>query len=557
MADPVPPPPPPPPGAPDPLDRGARSDAENEREDPARLRQEAEKLKLDNKALQTQVNELRALNAGSEDGSKDLQRLHLLQIQPIRDVLVILLLLGVFWLGYILRPITVPMLLALTLAYLVEPVVRRIVEGRWMTRPQAAASVILIFLVVLTVPLAVGTTVAVSQGLQARVRMEERISLVRRLVQDPDNETIQKDLRSKGKAWLWIGKTVAGFANPQPTEAESEASPPSDDPKEEEPENAEARPPPPPQPPVTPDPDDPASRLSTVPPADAPSSAGEPQTLRGRASDWATETLEANLQGIGRMVARYLVGTGASALEIGLRTASIVAYMLFATFLVLFFFYFFCTGYERVTTSFANMIPKWKRERTLSLLRQMDAVIAAFVRGRLIIMGILMVMFTIGFWLIGVPGPLVVGPITGILAVVPYLGLISIPAAMLLMWLQPVGPEWQQTWWWILLAPVVLYFLIQTIEDYILTPQIQGKATDMDVPTILFAVLAGGILAGFYGVLLAIPAAACLKILLRESFWPRFKAWGEGKVKDFLPISRYDPTETGPSEPANGKNSSR
>jgi predicted PurR-regulated permease PerM len=53
------------------------------------------------------------------------------------------------------------------------------------------------------------------------------------------------------------------------------------------------------------------------------------------------------------------------------------------------------------------------------------------------------------------------------------------------------------------------------------------------------------VLLGFYGMLLAVPVAACLKIVFRESFWPRFKAWAEGRVKDFLPVSRYDPTETG------------
>jgi predicted PurR-regulated permease PerM len=101
----------------------------------------------------------------------------------------------------------------------------------------------------------------------------------------------------------------------------------------------------------------------------------------------------------------------------------------------------------------------------------------------------------------------------------------------------------------VIFAPIILYTLLQTIDDYVLTPLIQGKTTQMNTPTILFAVLAGGIVAGFYGVLLAIPAAACLKILMRESFWPRFKAWAEGRVKDFLPVSRYDPTETAPTTP--------
>ena len=62
---------------------------------------------------------------------------------------------------------------------------------------------------------------------------------------------------------------------------------------------------------------------------------------------------------------------------------------------------------------------------------------------------------------------------------------------------------------------------------------IQGKSTGMDTPTILFATLAGGSLMGIYGLLLAIPLAACLKILLQELFWPRFQEWIAGKRPDF------------------------
>ena len=96
----------------------------------------------------------------------------------------------------------------------------------------------------------------------------------------------------------------------------------------------------------------------------------------------------------------------------------------------------------------------------------------------------------------------------------------------------------QGSWWWTLGAPVAVYFAGQAVDDYILTPAIQGKATNMDTPTILFASLAGGILAGIYGLLLAIPVAACVKLLLREVVWPRFHAWLKGAEKDFLPLKR-------------------
>jgi predicted PurR-regulated permease PerM len=70
----------------------------------------------------------------------------------------------------------------------------------------------------------------------------------------------------------------------------------------------------------------------------------------------------------------------------------------------------------------------------------------------------------------------------------------------------------------------------------VLTPSIQGRSTHLATPTILFASIAGGVLAGFYGLLVAIPVAACVKILLDEVFWPRFKGWVHGQEPDFLPI---------------------
>jgi predicted PurR-regulated permease PerM len=83
-----------------------------------------------------------------------------------------------------------------------------------------------------------------------------------------------------------------------------------------------------------------------------------------------------------------------------------------------------------------------------------------------------------------------------------------------------------------------VYVCAQLLDDWVLTPTIQGKTTDLSIPLILFASIAGGALAGIYGLLIAIPAAACLKIVLDEVVWPKFKAWAAGRERDFLPIGR-------------------
>ena len=112
-----------------------------------------------------------------------------------------------------------------------------------------------------------------------------------------------------------------------------------------------------------------------------------------------------------------------------------------------------------------------------------------------------------------------------------------IPIVIVAMAIDPSSVAWQSTWWWILLGPLVVYLSCQMLDDYVLTPTIQGNTTGMDTPTIVFASFAGGALMGIYGLLIAIPLAACIKILLREVFWPRFKAWGQGRVRDPLPIA--------------------
>ena len=89
----------------------------------------------------------------------------------------------------------------------------------------------------------------------------------------------------------------------------------------------------------------------------------------------------------------------------------------------------------------------------------------------------------------------------------------------------------------VILWPSVVFVLVQLIEGYGLTPLIAGKATNLGPVSILVAVLAGGAVGGVYGMLLAIPAAACIKIVITDLLLPRVKQYGRGEAKDMLPIS--------------------
>ncbi|MBX3404826.1 MAG: AI-2E family transporter [Phycisphaeraceae bacterium] len=461
----------------------------------------------------------------------DWSRLRLWQIQPIRDALVVLAVVGIVYLGYVCRVVTVPMLLALALAYLFEPLVAR-ATGRfkWMSRQGAAVAIIVLGGALVVVPVTIGAGFAVVQGVTlvsavasntgnliasvqgetaeerraARARLPRSLRDVGEWLIDLRSEVevhrIQKERRREAEAQRQMRERAAAeeLAGGEAGDAQAEPEPPL-------PEVAEI-------------------------------AAWKEQLYQGL--DWSIVWLRNNAETLAKNAGRQALGTGAQALGALASGVQRVGFLLFTGLLTAFFFFFFCTGYGRVLEFWEGLIPERKRGRVIDLVRQMDRVIAGFVRGRITICAILAVYMTVAYWFIGTPMPLVLGPVIGLLFIVPFVHVIGVPVAIVLMAIEPSGAAWQQQWWWIVFAPVGVYLGAQMLDDYILSPTIQGKATGMDTPTILFASFAGGALAGVYGLLLAIPVAACIKILLKEVFWPKFRAWGQGTERDFLPIGR-------------------
>src|ERR1043165_6645468 len=145
--------------------------------DPARLQRDIDALRDGQAALASEVRDLRA--SQPMGSGADLRRARLLEIQPLRDALVIAALLALVWLGKELSLVTVPMLLAMLLAYLFEPLVQVLTRRRWFSRPGAALLIIFASLLVFVVPVTLGIGTAVVQGSQ----VAERVSRTsRRLV---------------------------------------------------------------------------------------------------------------------------------------------------------------------------------------------------------------------------------------------------------------------------------------------------------------------------------------------------------------------------------------
>lgn len=157
-----------------------------------------------------------------------------------------------------------------------------------------------------------------------------------------------------------------------------------------------------------------------------------------------------------------------------------------------------------------EMIPLRWHEQAHTLARETDHVLAEFLHGQLAVMLLMGVCYVTGLWLVGLEFALPIGLLAGLLVFVPYLGAaVGLILATLAALMQFQG--------WGGLIPVWTVFAIgQLLEGMIVTPWLVGDRIGLHPVMVIFALLAFGLLFGFFGILLALPASAALLVWLRH-----------------------------------------
>ncbi|MDH5784725.1 MAG: AI-2E family transporter [Chromatiales bacterium] len=156
-----------------------------------------------------------------------------------------------------------------------------------------------------------------------------------------------------------------------------------------------------------------------------------------------------------------------------------------------------------------ELIPRRYEEVVVRLARSSDEVLGAFLRGQLTVMMALGGIYSIGLSIVGLELAVLIGMLAGVVSFVPYLGFIvgivvaGIAALMQFQELLPV------------LYVVIVFGIGQMFEGMVLTPLLVGEKIGLHPVAVIFAVLAGGQLFGFVGILLALPVAAVVMVLLR------------------------------------------
>lgn len=158
-----------------------------------------------------------------------------------------------------------------------------------------------------------------------------------------------------------------------------------------------------------------------------------------------------------------------------------------------------------------HLVPPSHREEMADLAGKAGRILGGYFRGQLLLAFVVGVMCAIGFWAVGLPFWLVVGIVVGIFNLIPVFG--GLLAAVFVFAVGALVGEPRTG----LLAALVV-FIVQQIHNHALHPFVMKAAVNLHPVTVMMTILAGGAVAGFWGILLAVPAVAVAKLLLAH-FW--------------------------------------
>ena len=183
---------------------------------------------------------------------------------------------------------------------------------------------------------------------------------------------------------------------------------------------------------------------------------------------------------------------------------------LFKLILVPLFAFYLLYDWEKIGKAFRARLPKASRGPVLRLGGEIDAMISAFLRGQFVICLILALFYCLGLYLAHIPFALVIGIVSGLLAFIPYVGLLTgfLAAALMSIWTFGVDGH--------LLMVLAVFAVVHMLEAFYLAPKVLGDKLGLHPLVILLALTVAAERFGFSGLLIAVPVTAAATVLLRE-----------------------------------------
>lgn len=171
--------------------------------------------------------------------------------------------------------------------------------------------------------------------------------------------------------------------------------------------------------------------------------------------------------------------------------------------------FYLLRDWHKVLQGARTLIPRSAESTIIELLNECHSRLGGFLRGQLMVVICLSILYSCGLWLVGLNVAIVIGIVTGLISIIPYLGfIIGLTSACLAALVQFHDLIH-------IIGVVSVFLTVQSIEIMLLTPLFVGDRIGMHPVAVLFAILVGGQLFGFVGILLALPIAAILMVFIR------------------------------------------
>jgi predicted PurR-regulated permease PerM len=214
----------------------------------------------------------------------------------------------------------------------------------------------------------------------------------------------------------------------------------------------------------------------------------------------------------------------------GLAAAGIVAawvgafvsrlgYVITAIILVPVYAFFFMLHFNTIVKAVHDHIPQAYRPTVVRVVTTIDNSVSSFFRGRLLVAALVGLLNGVGWFIVGVPYSLALGAAAGILQLVPFMGVIVLPFALILAYAEAPPGAW--------LMPVVLafsvYMIVQAIESFVIAPYVDARSSGLHPVTTIVVLMIGAELSGLLGMLISIPLASTIKSLGMEYVMPEVR----------------------------------
>jgi len=211
-------------------------------------------------------------------------------------------------------------------------------------------------------------------------------------------------------------------------------------------------------------------------------------------------------------------------------SSSISAVFGVVMFLISFIYLFYILmDYEKMTKGYIKYVPQKHRAFVQGLVADVEEGMNSYFRGQSLVALCVGILFSIGFVIIGFPMAIPLGLFIGFLNLVPYLQVLGFVPTVILSLLKSY--ETGQNFWGILLAALLVFAVVQIIQDGFLVPKIMGNVTGLNGAVILLSLSVWGVLLGFVGLIIALPLTTLL-----ISYYKRYVIGNDADNDKSIPV---------------------